>query len=162
MEFSCWEKWHQRMLLPSMRDLTVSFRFIDGVYAFDSGKTSNFSRKLTLIFSNASMFSWIVLVISGYIFSIWGCDKKLLFVVLTFVSGKISFKIILFYVSPNKIQSNLVFWHSTPTVTIFWMSGVRRLRGVGRGLHGRHWEPNLLLRAREVRRLEVLVRHLDV
>ena len=42
------------------------------------------------------------------------------------------------------------------------MSSVRRLRGVGRGLHGRHREPDLLLRAREVRRLEVLVRHLDV
>ena len=61
------------------------------IQAFDSGKTSSFSRKLTLIFSNASMFSWIVLLISGYICSIWGWDKKLLLVVFVFASGKISF-----------------------------------------------------------------------
>lgn len=42
------------------------------------------------------------------------------------------------------------------------MSCVWRLGGVGRGLHCRHREPDLLLRAREVRSFEVLVRHLDV
>ena len=62
----------------------------------------------------------------------------------------------------KKFKSNLVFRRFTPTVHFIWMSCVWRLGGIGRSLHCRHREPDLLLRAREVRCLEVLVRHLDV
>ena len=74
------------------------------------------------------MFSWIVLVISGYICSIWGCDKKLL-LVLTFASGKISFHVIIMLTS-LPMNFNLTLF-SDILLRLLIFSGCRVLGGFG-------------------------------